>query len=224
MERLFQKFAPLCAMVMTPNGDSVDFLGTAFAVDAAGYLATAAHVVKDRKQVLVSPATDAGGYQVAAQKLRCIAASVVQLNELNDIALLKFDEPIEMKLPPNLFGELDRVFPGAPIAHLGYPFGNTRNLVLAIRSGCLAAKLENVNGVRQLYVESVAYSGAAGGPLLDVARGNIIGLINSQLGLLPKSADDKGGFSVPLQTDLTIATPIQSVMQLLEKQKQPSAG
>lgn len=216
MEQLFRKFAPLCAMVMKPHADSVEFLGTAFAVHTDGYLITAARVVKDQKQIVISPSTDATGYQTSSPKLRCLAASVEQLDEQNDLALLKFSEPINLKLPTGLFGNAEELLPGGAVMHLGYPFGKTGALALVMRSGCLAAKIETATGIRQLYVEGVAYSGAAGGPLIDVVQGRIVGIVNSQLGLLPPAKNAKG-MKLPIQLDLTYAAPVESGLELLAK-------
>ena len=216
MEQLFRKFAPLCAMVMKPNGGSVEFLGTAFAVHTEGYLITAAHVIKGQEQIVISPATNATGYQAAAQKLRAIAAPVQQLDEANDLALLKFSEPVQLKLPTNLFGDANMAGPGTPIMHLGYPFGTSGSLMLVMRSGHLAAKVETAQGIKQLYVEGIAYSGAAGGPLIDVAQGRIIGVINNQIGLVPKSTGADNDFKLPVLTELTFAAPINAVAALLD--------
>lgn len=217
MEQLFRKFAPLCAMVMKPNGDSVDFLGTAFAVHEAGYLATAAHVVKDQERIMISPSTDATGYQTTSQKLRCLEASVVEMDERNDVALLKFNEPVNLKLPENLLGNPDKLTPGAAIMHLGYPFGKTGSLVLAMRSGYLVAKIETAQGIKQLYVEGVAYSGATGGPLVDARHDTIIGIVNSQLGLLPKPSNQNNDFKLPVLTELSFAAPGGILTNLLQR-------
>lgn len=218
MENVFRKFAPLCALVMKPSGDSVEFLGTAFAVHSSGYLATAAHVVKGQGKIVISPSSDATGFQAASQKLRCIDTSVVEMDEKNDVALLKFNDPVGLKLTGELFGDSNRLIPGAAIMHLGYPFGKTGSLVLAMRSGRLAAKVENPQGVRQLYVEGVAYSGAAGGPLIDVSRGTIVGVINQQLGLVPKPSEREFEFKLPIATELTFAAPIDALLDLIPAQ------
>jgi serine protease Do len=215
MEQIFRKFAPLCAMVMKPNGESVEFLGTAFAVHTDGYLITAAHLVKDQEQIVISPSTDATGYQTTSPKLRCLAASVEQIDEQNDLALLKFREPINLKLPTDLFGKAEKLIPGTAVMHLGYPFGKTGALALVMRSGHLAAKVET-NGIKQLYVEGVAYSGAAGGPLIDTGQGRIVGIVNNQLGLLPPAKNAKG-MKLPIQLDLTYAAPVESGLELLAK-------
>lgn len=216
MEQAFRKFAPLCAMVMRPNADAVEFLGTAFAVHPDGYLITAAHVVKDQEHIVISPSTDATGYQTTSPKLRCLAASVEKIDEQNDLALLKFDEPVNLKLPSDLFGDAEKLLPGSAVMHLGYPFGKTGALALVMRSGCLSAKIEAASGARQLYVEGVAYSGSAGGPLIDTVRGRIVGIVNSQLGLLPPAKNTKG-MKLPIQLDLTYAAPVESGLALLAK-------
>lgn len=223
MENIFRKFAPLCAMVMKPNGESVEFLGTAFAVHSGGYLATAAHVVKDQPDIVISPATDVTGYQASPLKLRAIGASIARLDELNDLALIKFNEPVKLKLPEQLFGDADALTPGTPVMHLGYPFGNTGAQVVLMRSGFLAAKVEVEQQIKRLYVEGVAYSGAAGGPLIDAARGNIIGVINSQLGLLPKPKAAGNEFKLPIMTDLSFAAPVNALTRLLESELDASS-
>ncbi|HET7395574.1 MAG TPA: serine protease [Gammaproteobacteria bacterium] len=221
MEKLFRKFAPLCAMVMKPNGESVEFLGTAFAVHKDGYLVTAAHVVKGQEQIVISPTTNVTGYQTTSNKLRALAASVVQLDEANDLALLELKQPMQLQLPANLLGDADAISPGTKIMHLGYPFGTSGSLILVMRSGHLTAKVEATQGIKQLYVEGIAYSGAAGGPLVDATKGNIIGIVNSQIGLVPKPTGADNDYKLPVLTELTFATPINVVTALLNG-RQPS--
>lgn len=223
MENIFSRFAPLCAMVMKPKGDSVEFLGTAFAVHSGGYLATAAHLVKDQPEIVISPATDVTGYQASTFKLRAIGASIAQLDEANDLALLKFNEPVKLKLPEKLFGNADLPVPGTPVVHLGYPFGNTGALVLLMRSGILAAKVETEQQTKRLYVEGVAYSGAAGGPLIDAARGNIIGVVSNQLGLIPKPKAGSSEFKLPILTDMSFAAPADALTSLIESELKSTA-
>jgi serine protease Do len=215
MEQIFSKFAPLCAMVMKQAGDSVEFLGTAFAVREDGYLATAAHVVKGQDTLLISPATDATGYQTTAQKLRCMAVSVVQMDESNDVALLKLTDPVGMRLPADFLGDADALVPGAGIAHLGYPFGKSGSLALTLRSGILAAKTESAQGIRQLYLEGTAYSGAAGGPVLDTQRARVVGVITRQISLVPQSTASATSLTLPVMTDLTYAAPINVLLKLI---------
>jgi S1-C subfamily serine protease len=217
MERLFQTLAPSCAMVLTrnPSTGSVDFLGSAFAVRQDGYLFTAAEVVKDRTELLVSPAEDPVGFQPAnREKLNCFPANLVKLDAANSVALLKLADAAQLRLPPDLLGDSASLVPGTAVMHLGFAFGRHGSLPLLARSGCLAAKVLGPTGSRQLLVEGTAYSGAAGGPLIEVKHGRIVGVMLSPLALMPKDESNKK-FTLPQQTDISLAAPIETAMALL---------
>ncbi|HEY1771692.1 MAG TPA: serine protease [Gammaproteobacteria bacterium] len=218
MEKLFQRLAPSCAMVLmkNPATAAVEFLGSAFVVREDGYLFTAAEVVKDREEVLISPAEDALGFQAASrEKLRCFAAAVVARNPRHNLALLKLTDAAALKLPPDLLGETETLHPGAVIMYLGFPFGRHGSLALTARSGILVAKVLSPEGVRQLIVEGSMYSGSAGGPVIDVQRGRIVGVLTSQLALLPREGDTERKLVLPIQTDMTLAAPIEAGLALL---------
>jgi S1-C subfamily serine protease len=220
MEQLFQRLAPSCAMVLkkNPATNAVDFLGSAFAVREDGHLFTAAEVVKDQESVLVSPAEDALGFQPTnREQLRCLAAVVVARDTRNNVALLRLTEPgVALRLSRDILGESESLRPGAAVMHLGFPFGRHGSVALTLRTGHLAAKVANPDGSRQLVVESSMYSGAAGGPVIDVRRGSIVGMLTSQLALLPK--EEPGSprkLVMPIQTDMSLAAPIEAGLALL---------
>lgn len=217
MEEVFKRLAPSCAMVLTkdPATQALDFLGSAFAVRQDGYLFTTAEVVKDREELLISPAENPGGFQpTSREKLHCFAASVVARDSQANVALLRLADPSQLRLPPDLLGDSEGLLPGAGLMHLGFAFGRHGSLALTARVGHLAAKVLGPEGNRQLLVEGAVYSGAAGGPLIDTRRGRIVGVVSSQLALMPKEAPGKM-FTVPLQTDLSLAAPIEAAMELL---------
>lgn len=220
MEQVFQKLAPSCAMVLVRNPDTgaVDFLGSAFLIRQDGHLCTSAELVKDRTELLISPTEDPAGFQPATrEKLNCFPARVVKVDGANNLALLKLTDAGRLRLPPDLLGESASLIPGTAVMHLGFAFGRHGSLALVARSGCLASKVLGPAGVRQLLVEGIAYSGAAGGPLIDVRRGRIVGVMLSPLALLPQEAKAAAGkFALPLQTDVSIAAPIEAATALLQ--------
>ena len=218
MEELFRRLAPSCAMVLKRNPDTrgVEFLGSAFAVRADGRLFTAAEVVKGQDEILISPAEDALGFQpTSREQLRCFGAKVASLDAKNNVALLRLTDPAMLRLPPELLGDSEAIHPGAEIMHLGFPFGRHGSLVLTARAGRLAAKVLTPEGNRQLVVDGTVYSGAAGGPLIDVHRGRIVGVLCSQLVLLPREGDSGRKLVLPTQTDLSLAAPIEAALALL---------
>lgn len=216
MEQIVKRFAPTCAMVLIkdPATQTVDFLGSAFAVRQDGYLFTTAELTKDRTELLVSPAGDPSGFQPTSRaQLSCFAARVAGVDMQNNVALLKLADPAQLRLPPDLLGETESLQPGMELTHLGFPFGRHGSVALTARTGHLAAKVQEPAGKRQLLVEGMLY-GAAGGPLIDVRRGRIVGVLISQLALIPK--DDSGKkFALPQQTDLSLAAPIEAAVELL---------
>lgn len=217
MEQLFLRLAPSCAMVLirNPATQAVEFLGSAFVVRQDGHLFTAAEVVKDRTEILVSPVEDAADFQpMNREKLNCFPARVVKVDALNNVALLKLTDPAQLRLPPDLLGDSLSLVPGAEIMHLGFAFGRHGSIALVVRGGCLASKVLAPAGNRQLLVEGAVYSGAAGGPLIDVRRGRIVGIALSPLALMPKEDAGKK-FAPPLQTDLSLAAPIEAALELL---------
>lgn len=217
MEEIIKRFAPACAMVLIkdPTTQTVDFLGSAFAVRQDGYLFTTAELVKDRTELLVSPASDPSGFQPTSRaQLSCFAARVVGMDAQNNVALLKLADSARLPLSPDLLGETATLQPGTELMHLGFPFGRHGSVALAARRGHLAAKVQEPTGKRQLLVEGVVYSGAAGGPLIDVRRGRIVGVMLSPLALMPKEESGKM-FAVPQQTDLSLAAPIEAAAALL---------
>lgn len=217
MELVFQRLAPACAMVLSKNPatQALDFLGSAFAVRQEGYLFTAAAVVKDQTELFISPAEEPMGFQaLTREKLRCFSARLVAQDTKNNVALLKLTEPSQLRLPPDLLGDSTALLPGAAIMHLGFAFGRHGSLALTARSGCLAAKTLDPTGQKQLLVEGVAYSGSAGGPLIDVGRGRIVGVMLSPLALMPKDESGKK-FTLPQQTDLSLAAPVEAAAALL---------
>jgi serine protease Do len=218
MERLFQTLAPSCAMLLikNPANGAVEFLGSAFALREDGYLATAAELVKDRDEVLVSPAEDTLGFQVVSrEKLRCFEAKVTARDPRHNVALLKLTDSAGLRLPLDMIGETETLHPGAGIMHLGFPFGRHGSIALMARTGHLASKILNPEGVRQLVVEGSMYSGSAGGPVIEVKSGRIVGVLSSQLALLPREGETERKLVLPMATDLTLAAPIEAALAFL---------
>jgi len=198
-----------------PATQALDFLGSAFAIRQDGYLFTAAAVTKDQTELFISPAEEPLGFQaLTREKLHCFGAKLVAQDTRNNVALLKLTEPSQLRLPPDLLGDSAAILPGATVMHLGFAFGRHGSLALTARSGCLAAKTLDPAGQKQLLVEGIAYSGSAGGPLIDAGRGRIVGVMLSPLALMPKDESGKK-FALPQQTDLSLAAPVEAAAALL---------
>ncbi|HEY4277517.1 MAG TPA: trypsin-like peptidase domain-containing protein [Conexibacter sp.] len=179
-------------------------LGSGFAIDGDGHIATNAHVVTDdssggtvkRAQTVYVQFAD--GNQVPAEILG------TDLN--SDVALIKVD-PQGLTLRPLPFGSSRGLTVGSPVAAIGSPFGEPQSLSVGVISG-LNRTIDSLNSGGTSSDGSFAIGGAiqtdaainhgnSGGPLVDSA-GDVIG-INAQIQTTGGGGEGVG-FAVPIDT------------------------
>jgi len=142
--------------------------GSGVAILAGGYIATNGHVLGDAKSLRVRLADG-----------RILAAEIVGVDRLTDIALIK--APVELPLreiapPPPL---------GATVCAIGNPFG----LGLSVTCGVVSAVHRTGTGFNPIedfiQTDATVNPGASGGALLD-ADGRLVGLVSA---IFTKGAD-----------------------------------
>ncbi len=142
--------------------------GSGVAILAGGYIATNGHVLGDAKSLRVRLADG-----------RILAAEIVGVDRLTDIALIK--APVELPLreiapPPPL---------GATVCAIGNPFG----LGLSVTCGVVSAVHRTGTGFNPIedfiQTDATVNPGASGGALLD-ADGRLVGMISA---IFTKGAD-----------------------------------
>jgi S1-C subfamily serine protease len=166
-------------------------------VDAAGYVATNAHVVTtgsgaEVKQVYVQ---FGDGNQIAAK--------IVGTDLDADVALLKID-PSQLRGPnakvvPLPLGATSELQVGDPVAAIGSPFGEPQSLSVGVVSA-LNRDIESLTNFtigNAVQTDAAINHGNSGGPLLD-SSGKVVG-INSQI--RSSSGGGEGvGFAIPVET------------------------
>ena len=178
-------------------GQQSEALGSGFAVDGDGYIATNAHVVT----------TGAGNnatkvYAQFADGNR-LPARIVGTDPNADVALVKVD-PSQLRGPgakivPVPLGSTKGVRVGDPVAAIGSPFGEQQSLSVGVVSA-LNREIESLTNFsigNAIQTDAAINHGNSGGPLLDAA-GRVLG-INSQI----RSTGGGGegvGFAVPVET------------------------
>ena len=175
--------------------------GTGFVVDAAGLIATNAHVVDGASSIT---ATLADG--------RKRTAELVGKDDSTDVALLRISAS---GLKPLRFADSGQVTVGDPVYAIGNPFGLDRTLTTGVVSA-LNRDITAPNGFAisgALQTDAALNPGNSGGPLLDAA-GRVIG-INSQIESSSGDGSSSGGntgigFAVP-------ATVVQRVVATLSE-------
>jgi len=141
--------------------------GSGVVVDADGYILTNDHVISDGEDI-----------RVTLSDGRRVGATVVGVDTLTDLALLKVDAT---GLLPIAWGDSDRCRVGTPVWAVGSPFGLDRTVTFGILSG--KHRMVRAKSHYQDFMQSdVAVNpGNSGGPLVD-ARGTLVGINTAIVG------------------------------------------
>lgn len=141
--------------------------GSGVIVTSQGHIITAKHVI-DRKRT----------YSIKLFNGRMVGASLVGVDDLLDIAVLKINDHIEFT--PLQFGNSDLLLPGQFVMACGNPFG----LGTSVTRGIVNAKMRRLHsgGPKYIQTDAAIYPGNSGGPLVDI-HGSIIGINQAVLGM-----------------------------------------
>ena len=136
--------------------------GTGFFITKNGYLLTAAHVVSGSRQVQV-------GYRGERHP-----ATVISMDEDNDVAILKTDPPDEVS--PLSFAS-QPPSQGDPVSTYGYPTVLSSEINdVKYDAGTISSLWGIGNDPKKLRLNLQVLPGNSGGPLLD-ASNNVIGMV-----------------------------------------------
>jgi TPR repeat protein len=138
--------------------------GTGFFITADGYLITNNHVVEDATRVRV--VTSSG----------TVPAKVVQVDEANDIALLKADGQFAV-LP---VASSRTVKLGGTVATVGFPDPGLQGFSPKLAKGEIAALAGAGDNARYFQISVPVQPGNSGGALVD-ERGNVVGIVSAKL-------------------------------------------
>jgi len=149
------------------NHDTPKSSGSGAIVSTDGYVLTAAHVVVGASRVEI--------YTVQGMK----AASVLRVDEANDLAVLKL---VGGSYPALTVAPSRKVRLGQPVATIGFPNVEIQGFSPKLTRG----EISSLNGIgddpRAWQISVPVQPGNSGGALLD-EDGNVIGVVVSKLGL-----------------------------------------
>lgn len=166
------------SVVRISTGDVWEARGTGFIVSQSGDILTAAHVVE-------------GGAvpEVAFANGRRRRATILAMDERNDVALLHVDEP---SLPPLYLGSSTGLPIGTEVAVLGYPLNTSmeamgfREFTPTLVQGIIAAR-QSVRPtplsqpISILQIDANLNPGHSGGPVFLRSTGEVVGIANSAI-------------------------------------------
>jgi S1-C subfamily serine protease len=160
--------------------------GSGFVYDREGHVVTAAHVIRNAEEVLVSFGD--GDVQ---------AADIVGTDALTDVAVVKVEREV---LPDPLpLGDSDDLRVGEFVVALGNPFGLHRTLTFGVVSA-LGRTIQQPGGAflsEAIQTDTPMNPGSSGGPLLDLDQ-RVVG-VNSMI-VSPSGASSGVGFAVAANT------------------------
>lgn len=162
--------------------------GSGFVLDTQGHILTNYHVMED-----VNTA------QVTLTSGESFPATLVGVDPVTDIAILKIDAPVE-KLYPVVFGDSTRLLVGQRVFAIGNPFGLESTFTTGIISS-LNRKFGGREGRRPILgaiqIDAAINPGNSGGPLLDT-QGRVIGVNTA---IASRVGESSGvGFAIPVGT------------------------
>ncbi|MFO0977801.1 MAG: transglutaminase family protein [Planctomycetaceae bacterium] len=150
-------------------------LGTGFAIEGKGLIATAYHVIGDGREISIELKD---GRKLPVTE---IFASSSQL----DLAIVRVEG---LELPPLALSAEAKTPAGREIVALGHPEGFRNAVVSGVVSGH-----QEIDGVEMLQLAMSIERGNSGGPVLD-AQGQVVGIVTRKSALR-----DKLGFALPVR-------------------------
>ncbi|UTC68344.1 MULTISPECIES: S1C family serine protease [unclassified Treponema] len=170
--------------------------GSGSIIDESGLVLTNTHVIAEASKIFIS-LHDGSQYE----------ARVVGMDPENDLAVLKFDPPKNVKLTVIKFGDSAGLKVGQRVLAIGNPFGLERTLTDGIVSA-LKRPIQNDKNIiikNMIQTDTAINPGNSGGPLLDT-MGKMIG-INTMI--YSTSGSSAGvGFAVPVNTAKRVVADI----------------
>lgn len=220
LQTICQKFSGGCMMVMRQHSDTVSFLGTAFLVHEAGYLLTVDHILPREGKLLVVPGDRAEDFTPVSQKrVTTLPVSVAQRNPDRDVALLRIDQPMEMRLPDHFLGSAENMGMGNSVMIMGYSFGYQTLHVLVAMNAVISAKVLSNNRTRMLLFDSMVHDGDRGGPLISVGDGLVVGIINGRFDAQEAAREyTDGSRTIAANTNISYAVAVEYGIELMERE------
>ena len=142
--------------------------GSGFLVSANGYVLTNKHVADEKNVIFMCRFPD------GSEK----TATVVQIDDDADLALLKLEPPKDKTFPYLKLAQADEPGPGAECSALGYPVANVMNYAMQVTSGTVSSVTPS--DPYHVTLTAKITHGNSGGPLVD-KHGNVIGVVSAGL-------------------------------------------
>ncbi|QJT10807.1 S1 family peptidase [Oceanidesulfovibrio marinus] len=218
LQDVYLRYRGGCMKLFCLVEGELTFMGTAFLAHQEGYLVTVAHILYKTETLMVTSADFSEEFAPGlVNTFTAMPVSVVAMDKEHDIALLKFDEPMELSLPDHVMGRPDEIPVGSTAACIGFPYGFYNVFSQVIQACIVSAKVISRNETRILLFDSTVQEGMRGSPLVSAYDGRIIGIVGGRFD--PEEAGP-GRFREEVTAALGLSYAISSeyAVALLESQ------
>lgn len=176
-------------------GGNPQALGSGVIIDNQGHIVTNNHVIENQASLEV----------IFANGQRA-AATLVGADSFSDLAVIKVDGPVPAVAT---FGDSDTLEAGQPVVAIGSALGDFTNTVT---EGVISGLHRQIDGggssLRDLIQTDAAINhGNSGGPLIDIATSQVIGINTAVVRTTGSPGDDVAeglGFAIPSNTVKTV--------------------
>lgn len=141
--------------------------GSGSIISSSGHIVTAAHVIKGSSYLEVI--TPTGTH----------SATILSVDDANDVALLKVEQTFESHIP---VGRSSEVRLGQTVATIGFPNIGIQGHSPKVTQGMISGENGVQNDIRMWQISVPIQPGNSGGPLLD-EQGRLIGVVVASLSL-----------------------------------------
>lgn len=210
-----------CMMIVKRTDEQgVEFVGSGFLCHSRGYIVTCAHTINLTDKLSVIPPQPLNEFnQLTLERVNVFDVSVAQFDPDNDVALLKINTPPPLSVPVNIFGSENSVQVGSSVGYLGFPFGHAGLHTLKVSQSIISSKVKSAKGTKQFQLDAMVHEGNSGGPLIDLATGQIIGVISGRFSPTGNSASIRiGNHALGTESTISYATTISYALALIESE------
>ncbi|MFB3948529.1 S1C family serine protease [Aeromonas veronii bv. sobria] len=210
-----------CMMIVKKtDGQGVEVIGSGFLCHSNGYILTCAHTINLTDKIAIIPPQPLNDFnQLTLERVNIFDVSVSQFDSDNDVALLKINNPPPLSVPQNMFGTDKLVQVGSSVCYLGFPFGQSGLHTLKISQSIISSKVKSINGTKQFQIDAMVHEGNSGGPLIELATGLVIGIINGRFSPTGNNASIRiGNHALGTESTISYATSINYALELMRSE------
>jgi len=220
-KNMAQRHGGGCMMIVKrKDSQGVEFVGSGFLCHGKGYILTCAHTINLTEKLSVIPPQPLQQFnKMTMDRVNIIDVSVAQFDAENDIALLKINSPPPLSVPPNLFGDEKKILVGSTVGYFGFPFGQSGLHTLKVSHSIVSSKVVSQSGTRQFQLDAMVHEGNSGGPLVDLATNQVIGVISGRFSPTGNGGGIRiGNHSLGTESTISYATTISYGLELLKSE------